>query len=133
MDVLLVLLGALLAIAGGFLTQRYQLQLDRGIREENLLVEIEGRIRMIQSRRDELDSLSYETAVARVHFAREELQEEIKASYISLERLSIQITSKKNRNIALRVLGAARDRDPKEVEALLDAVLQCINPELIRM
>ena len=44
LDILLVLLGALLAIAGGFLTQRHQLKLDRAIREERLLIEIEERV-----------------------------------------------------------------------------------------
>ena len=131
LDILLVLLGALLAIAGGFLTQRHQLKLDRAIREERLLIEIEERVRKIQADRDELATLDYDTALARVQFAREGLREEIKASYLSLERLAIQITSKKNRKIALHVLNAAREKNPREAETLLDAVLQCINPELI--
>jgi len=131
LDILLVLLGALLAIAGGRLTQRHQLQLDRAVREENLLVEIEGRIRRLQADRDELASLDHDTPLAHVKFARERLREEIKASYLNLERLAIQITSKRNRSIALRVLRTAREQNPSEAEALLGAVLESINPELI--
>ena len=131
MDLLLIVLGALLAVAGGFVTQRPQAHLDRLSKEENLLIEVKGCIRKILRIRAEIAGLPHKSYVASIKFSLDALEEAIANEYVGIQRAAIQLTSDQHRAIAVKLLNASKSQNSAEEAGQLKQMIQEINPKLM--
>ena len=134
MELLLVVLGALLAIGGGFLQQRLQQSLDQEKEENQLLFEAEGLLQRYHENRLRYADCPEAPVVLPQIQSKCKLELEEFSLRMELQRGAIRIKSRKNRGLALCILKFAIDeglRTDEERSSLQEAVRCAINQELV--
>jgi len=134
LELLLIILGAVLAVGGGLLQQRQQQILDREREEDALFFQVENMLQRYAENRLRYADYPTSPVVLDQILNKNKLELEETLLRFELHRAALGIRSKEHRGLAMRILKLAIDEGDQtnnECSSLQDAVRRVINPELV--